>query len=68
MPMVGAPGTAAGVTTTPAEARPSPTELTALTLQTYTDPLARPVTTIGLDAPVTVTVVFFVVPVTHDAL
>jgi hypothetical protein len=33
-PMVGAPGTPAGVTTTPAEARLSPTELTAFTLQT----------------------------------
>jgi hypothetical protein len=32
--MVGAPGTAAGVTTTPADARLDPTELTALTLQT----------------------------------
>jgi hypothetical protein len=51
---VGAPGTVRGVTLTVPDALPVPFSFIALTLQLYCVPLVRPVTVIGLDAPVPV--------------
>lgn len=56
-PMVGAPGTVAGVTLLDAEdAEPVPTALMALTAQVTAVPLVKPVTVIGEAAPVAVCV------------
>jgi hypothetical protein len=46
------PDATIGVTDTAAEAELLPTELLAVTEQLYVTPLVRPVTMIGLDAPV----------------
>ena len=52
VPMVGAPGTAAGVALFDAlESAPLPTVLVALTLHVYAVPLVKPVTTIGEPEP-----------------
>src|SRR3954471_12366258 len=50
--MVGAPGTVAGVTLPAADAGPLPATLVAVTVQLYCVPLVRPLTTMGLAAPV----------------
>ena len=56
VPIVGAPGTVAGVTLfEAAEAGPVPIALVALTVKVYTVPFVSPVTVMGLDAPVAVT-------------
>ena len=68
-PMVGAPGTvtlATGVTVAALEATLLPALLVAVTLQEYKLPLLRPVTTIGLELPVTATAAE--VPVAQDAV
>ena len=53
LPMVGAPGTVAGVMLFDgAEAGPVPTELLALTVNVYAVPLLSPVTVIGDAFPV----------------
>ncbi len=55
VPMVGAPGTVAGVTELDAaEAAPVPTPLVAVTVKVYAVPLVRPLTVIGLVVPVPV--------------
>ena len=55
VPIVGAPGTVAGVTLLEAaDAGPVPIALVAVTVKVYTVPFVRPVTVIGLDAPVAV--------------
>ena len=52
VPIVGAPGTVAGVTLfEAAEAGPVPIALVALTVKVYAVPFVKPVTVIGLDAP-----------------
>ena len=52
---VGAPGTVAGVTLLEAaDAGPVPIALVAVTVKVYAVPFVRPVTVIGLDAPVAV--------------
>jgi hypothetical protein len=53
MPMVGAPGTVAGVTLfDEADASPVPAWLVAVTVNVYTLPLLKPVTVMGLAVPV----------------
>ena len=53
VPIVGAPGTVAGVTLfEAAEAMPLPTEFVALTVHVTATPLVRPVTVIGDVVPV----------------
>jgi len=55
VPMVGAPGTVAGVTEFDgAEAGPGPTAFVAVTVKVYAVPFASPVTVIGEAAPVAV--------------
>ena len=55
VPIVGAPGTVAGVTLfDAAEAAPVPTAFVAVTVKVYAVPLVRPVTTIGDDEPLAV--------------
>ena len=55
VPMVGAPGTVAGITAfEAADAAPVPTELVAVTVKVYDVPLVRPVTVSGLALPVAV--------------
>jgi hypothetical protein len=52
VPIVGAPGTPAGVTLFDgADARPVPTALAAVTVKVYGVPLVSPVTVIGLTVP-----------------
>jgi len=52
VPMVGAPGTVAGVTLLEAaEAAPVPTPLVAVTVKVYGVPLLSPLTVRGLPAP-----------------
>ncbi len=54
-PIVGAPETDAGVEDPDApEAMPVPTLFVAVTVNVYAVPLVRPVTKIGLDAPLAV--------------
>ena len=54
-PIVGAPGTVTGVTAPDADDDADvPAELVAVTVNVYEVPLARPVTTTGLDTPVPV--------------
>jgi hypothetical protein len=56
VPMVGAPGTVAGVTLLEAaEAAPVPTPLVAVTVKVYGVPLLSPLTVRGLPAPLPVT-------------
>ena len=67
--MVGAPGTvtlATGVTVAALEAALLPALLVAVTLQEYKLPLLRPVTTIGLELPLTARAAE--VPVAQDAV
>jgi hypothetical protein len=53
VPIVGAPGTVAGVTLLDAaDAGPVPIALVAVTVKVYVVPFVKPVTVIGLDAPV----------------
>ena len=53
VPIVGAPGTVAGMKLfDAADAAPVPTAFVAVTVQVYVLPLVRPDTTIGLDPPV----------------
>jgi hypothetical protein len=53
VPIVGAPGTVAGVTLLEdADAGPVPTELVAVTVNVYAVPLVKPATVIGLTVPV----------------
>jgi hypothetical protein len=55
VPIVGAPGTVAGVTEFEAElAKLLPSAFVAITVKVYAVPLVRPVTVIGLAAPVPV--------------
>ena len=55
VPMIGALGTAAGVTAFDAgDAAPVPTLFVAVTVNVYDVPLVRPVTTIGLAPPLAV--------------
>jgi hypothetical protein len=55
VPIVGAPGTVAGVTLLEAaDAGPVPIALVAFTVKVYAVPFVSPVTVIGLDAPVAV--------------
>src|SRR5918994_2640711 len=53
-PMLGAPGTVAGVTFALADAAELPRAFVAITLHTYVVPFVRPVTEIGLAVPVPV--------------
>ena len=54
-PIVGAPGTVAGVTLfEAADGGPVPIALVAVTVNVYAVPLVRPVTVIGLEVPVAV--------------
>ena len=55
VPIVGAPGTTAGVTLLDAaDADPVPTLLVAVTVNVYAVPLVSPVTVMGLEEPVPV--------------
>ena len=55
VPMVGAPGTVAGVTAfEAADGAPVPTKFVAVTVKVYDVPFVRPVTVSGLALPVTV--------------
>ena len=55
VPIVGAPGTVAGVTLLEApDGEPVPTALVAVTVNVYAVLLVRPVTVIGLDVPAAV--------------
>ena len=55
VPIVGAPGTVAGVTLFEGlDAGPAPITLVAFTVKVYAVPLVKPVTVMGLDAPVAV--------------
>ena len=54
VPIVGAPGTVAGVTLAVLDAAPEPTALRAVTLQLTAAPLVRPVTVMGDAAAVAV--------------
>src|SRR3954468_17496390 len=51
-PMVGASGVVTGVAFTPPEELPVPSAFVAVTEHVYKLPFSRPVTTIGLEAPV----------------
>jgi len=51
-PIVGAPGTVAGVTVPAVDAGPFPAAFVATTVQLYCVPLVKPLTTIGLVVPV----------------
>ena len=55
VPIVGAPGTVAGVTLLEAaEGAPAPTLLVAVAVKVYDVPLVSPLTVMGLEAPVPV--------------
>jgi hypothetical protein len=61
VPIVGAPGTVAGLTELDAADKPDvPTELVAVVLKKYAVPFVKPVTTHEPDAPVTVQPVVYV--------
>jgi hypothetical protein len=64
-PIVGAPGTVAGVTETAEDATLLPLAFFAVTVQLYAEPLVRLDTVMGLLVAVPVLVV---VPVTHEAV
>lgn len=66
MPMVGAPGTVAGVALTVLEALPVPAALVAVTEQVYELPFVSPLTTTGLALPLAV--VALPAPILHDAV
>ena len=61
VPIVGAPGTVAGLTELDAADKPDvPTELVAVVLKKYAVPFVKPVTTHEPDAPVTVQPIVYV--------
>ncbi len=63
VPIVGAPGTVAGVTEADAVDKPDvPAEFVAVVLNVYAVPFVNPVTTHDPDAPVTVQPVEYVAP------
>ena len=67
VPIVGAPGTVAGVTEADALDKPDvPAELVAVVLKKYVVPFVKPVTTHEPDAPVTVQPVVYVPPEVVD--